>query len=236
MRRFGPITAFSATTPSVFNSCSDRSGDRGFPDGRAAGCVLDTFRRVAPSSVARRGQVLYCEGRPVASVSCVESGRICTVSTSRDGRELSLEELVTGDLLGVVEALGNTAAITTAVAAESCVIRSMPRDSFARLMRHEEELAMAVSRILAARLRDSYTKNMELAYESLENRVECALKRLARNFGVKHDNGTMIDRRLKTHELAAIVAASRPRVSLTVQELIRRGRLTRVEGKFVISS
>ena len=81
---------------------------------------------------------------------------------------------------------------------------------------------------------DARSRCMELAYGSLESRVVCALNRLTKKFGIKHANGTLINRSVKTHELATIVAASRPRVSLVVQELIRRGRLARVKGKFLL--
>jgi CRP-like cAMP-binding protein len=191
---------------------------------------ISSFLRTATSSTARCRQTIHYQGRPTSAVYFVESGRIKCTSTASDGRELLLCELGPGEFLGLVEAFSRAPAIATAVATETSVLKSMRNESFRNLIADDSELALTLAHILAQGLKSAYERNTDLAYEPLERRVLRTLSQLA----CQCDGTIVVDRALSINELASMVAASRTRVSLAVQDLIRRGRLSRIEGKFVL--
>jgi len=193
---------------------------------------VSSFLRTATPYTARYGQVIHYEGRPTTGVYFVESGRIKYTSTATDGRELLLCEFGAGEFFGLIEALSRAPAIATAVAIETSLLKCVRNELFRSLMADDSELALTLVRVLAQRLKSAYERSIDLAYEPIERRVLRTLNKLA----CRCDGKIVVDRALSISELASMVAASRTRVSLAVQDLIRRGRLSRIGGKFVLLS
>jgi CRP/FNR family cyclic AMP-dependent transcriptional regulator len=193
---------------------------------------VSSFLRTATPYTARCRQVIHYEGRPTTRVYFVESGHIKCTSTASDGRELLLCEFGAGEFFGLIEALNRTPAVATAVATETSSLKCVRNELFRSLVADHSELALTLVRVLAQRLKSAYERSTYLAYEPIEHRVLRTLSKLA----CRCDGTIVVDRALSINELASMVAASRTRVSLAVQDLIRRGRLSRIEGKFVLLS
>jgi CRP/FNR family transcriptional regulator, cyclic AMP receptor protein len=193
---------------------------------------VHSLLRGATPYTARSRQVIHYEGRPTTGVYFVESGHIKCTSTASDGRELLLCEFGAGEFLGLIEALSRAPAVATAVATETSILKRVRKELFRSLVANDSELALALARVLAQRLRLAYEHSTALAYEPIERRVLRTLGKLA----CSCDGTIVVDRALSITELASRVAASRTRVSLAVQDLIRRGQLSRINGKFVLPS
>lgn len=194
--------------------------------------AVGSFLRTATPYTARGRQIIYYESRPTAGVYFVESGRIKCISSASDGRELLQAEFGAGEFFGVIEALNGTRAVATAVATETSMLRFVHKESFRKLVAEDSELALTLVQVLAERLKSAYERHTDLAYEPIDRRILRTLSSLA----CKCDGALVVKRALSINELASMVAASRTRVSIAVQDLIRRGRLSRVEGKFVLLS
>jgi CRP/FNR family transcriptional regulator, cyclic AMP receptor protein len=194
--------------------------------------AVGSFLRAATPHTARCRQIIHYEGRPTSGVYFVESGRIKCISSASDGRELLLTEFGAGEFFGVIEALSGTRAVATAVATETSMLRFVHNELFRKLLVEDSELALTLVQVLAQRLKSAYERHTDLAYETIDRRILRTLSSLA----CWCDGALVVKRALSINELASMVAASRTRVSIAVQDLIRRGRLSRIEGKFVISS
>jgi CRP/FNR family transcriptional regulator, cyclic AMP receptor protein len=193
---------------------------------------VGSFLRTATPYTARCRQIIHYEGRPTTGVYFVESGRIKYISSASDGRELLLAEFGAGEFFGVIEALNGTRAVATAVATETSMLRFVHKELFRKLVAEDSALALTLVQVLAERLKSAYERHTDLAYEPIDRRILRTLGSLA----CRCDGATVVNRSLSINELASMVAASRTRVSIAVQDLIRRGRLSRIEGKFVLLS
>jgi CRP/FNR family transcriptional regulator, cyclic AMP receptor protein len=191
-----------------------------------------SFLRAATPYTARCRQVIHYEGRPTTAVYFVERGRIKCTSTASDGRELLLYEFGAGEFIGLIEALNGTRAVGTAIVTETSNLKCVRNELFRNLVADDPELASKLVSLLAQQLKTAYERSTDLAYESLEWRVLRTLGKLA----CESHGAAIVQRSLSINELASMVAASRTRVSLVVQDLIRRGRLSRVGGRFVLQS
>jgi CRP-like cAMP-binding protein len=118
------------------------------------------------------------------------------------------------------------------VATETSTLRFVQKELFRKLVAEDSELALTLVQVLAQRLKSAYERNTDLAYEPIDRRILRTLSSLA----CRSDGALVVNGALSSNELASMVAASRTRVSIAVQDLIRRGRLSRVEGKFVLLS
>ena len=193
---------------------------------------VGAFLRTATPYTARCRQIIHYEGRTTTGVYFVESGRIKCVSSASDGRELLLTEFGAGEFLGLIEALSGTRALATAVATETSTLKFVNNESFRKLIAEDSELALSLVPVLAQRLKSAYQRHTDLAYEPIDRRILRTLSSLA----CQCDGVLVVNRALSINELASMVAASRTRVSIAVQNLIRGGRLSRIEGKFVLPS
>lgn len=182
-----------------------------------------SFLRAATPYMARCRQVIHYEGRPTTAVYFVERGRIKCTSTASDGRELLLYEFGAGEFIGLIEALNETRAVGTAIATETSNLKCVRNELFRNLVADDPELASKLVSVLAQQLKTAYERSTDLAYESLEWRVVSTLSKL----GCESEGATVVERSLSIIELASMVAASRTRVSFVVQDLIRRGPLSR---------
>jgi CRP/FNR family cyclic AMP-dependent transcriptional regulator len=194
--------------------------------------AVGSFLRTATPYTARCRQIIHYEGRPTTRVYFVESGRIKCISSASDGRELLLTEFGAGEFFGVIEALNGTRAVATAVATETSTLKFVQKELFRKLVAEDSELALTLVQVLAQRLKSAYEHHTDLAYEPIDRRILRTLSSLA----CRSDGALVVNRALSINELASMVGASRTRVSIAVQDLIRRGRLSRIEGKFVLLS
>src|SRR5688572_11669328 len=77
-----------------------------------------------------RGQVIFTQGDPGASLCVVEEGRVRVSVVSEDGRELVLRVFGPGDFFGELALLDGEPRSADAVAQEPCTLLLLQRDEF----------------------------------------------------------------------------------------------------------
>ncbi|MFN2121513.1 MAG: Crp/Fnr family transcriptional regulator [Anaerolineales bacterium] len=118
-----------------------------------------------------KGQVLFLEADPAESVYVVLAGKIAILLNSPDGRELVMDELHAGEILGELGALTRKARSASAVARASSEVLTIPREAFARILDAEPCVARNLLCILAERLQKSATREMALAFLDAQARL-----------------------------------------------------------------
>jgi CRP-like cAMP-binding protein len=143
---------------------------------------LPLFSSVSPSSARalatgcrfgelEKGQVLFFESDPAESVYVVLSGKIAIILNSPDGRELVMDALHPGEILGELGALTSGARSASAVAHARSEVLKIPREAFARIVDAEPCVARNLLDILAHRLQKSAAREMALAFLDAQARL-----------------------------------------------------------------
>ncbi|MFN2503357.1 MAG: Crp/Fnr family transcriptional regulator [Acidimicrobiales bacterium] len=198
-------------------------------------------RRVLASARRRRfskGEVLFHEGDPAASIHLVDRGRVAVrISTP-------LGDVVTVDLLGPGDALGELALLApdirrgaTAVALEPTETLSLDESVFSALRRDDPSVTEVLVQMLAERVRLLDARLMEALYLPAETRLLRRLIDLGRTYGdtipltqediagLAGTTRATVNRVLRREEKAGTVALARGRVTLVDHEaLARRAR------------
>ena len=172
----------------------------------------------------RRGQSLMRQGTPCDSLVVGLQGRLAVSLGSADGRDTLLRWLATGELVGLPAVLAGMPATVSIVAQGPARSLHVARADFIDLLRQHPDGAIAIAVLVSHRLGTLFQYVDRSQGRSLADRVDYALRRLARSQGQPDGTGGV---RLKATlaEVAAAAGASRQRVHLALQTLQVQGRI-----------
>ncbi|MEQ8965272.1 MAG: Crp/Fnr family transcriptional regulator [Azospirillaceae bacterium] len=164
------------------------------------------------------------EGR---DVFFVVEGRVRIVNYSAGGREISFDDLDAGTFFGELSAIDGEPRSAAVIALTPVRVAVMPGTAFLRVATHEPEVGEAVLRHLAAMVRRSTERIMDLSTLAANNRVHAEVLRLARA-GIARDGRTAVIRPIPIHgDIAARVSTARETVARVFGELSREGLVIR---------
>lgn len=186
--------------------------------------VLDAVVRRAVLRLYEKGAYVYVEGETAPGIYIVVSGTVRLFRTSEDGREQDLFHASASESLNDASAFDGKPTIATAQAIEPTMLVLIGREALTALMRDHPQIASAVIREMAARLRDLARLAGDLSLRRVISRLAGVLLRLA---------GARSVAELPTrNELAAMVGTVREVATRTLRQLEAAGVL-RLEGRSV---
>jgi len=163
------------------------------------------------------GSSITLEGDLGQRLWAIHTGLVKVSLSHRDGVELVAALRGPGELLGELAILDDEprmASATTLVATEVQVIGAA---EFIGFLRDDPDAALALTRSLAARLRESDAMRLGQAAEDVTQRLARCLIELARTHGTPDGQSIVIDLPLTQTDLAGIVGASRDAVAKALQ-------------------
>jgi CRP-like cAMP-binding protein len=139
---------------------------RGLP-ARARALFLDSARPVRLLS----GEVLVHENQPASGVYLIRTGMVSISISNPDGRQIHLGSAGPGEAIGEMAALGGGHHSATVVALDAVMADYIPQDAFLAILAASPEAMQRLLRLLAARLRASDMRIVELTSTNLYNSV-----------------------------------------------------------------
>ena len=200
---------------------TDRVGPSGYR--HAPGVVPMSLRpsgvvEPLPLVIVRTGQAPVRQGEPCTGLWRVQSGLLAATVVNPQGRELWIDVMGAGELVGDVP--GDVAAWTWR-ALRPCRLVAARGDV------EREALVARTARLTTAA--------MDLAWQDVPNRIERRLLDLAERFGHPGPVGTTIPIVLRHEDLAALAGTTRESATRAVRALTSAGRITRAgRGRYVV--
>ena len=183
---------------------------------------------------AARGTLIFAKGDPGHFMLAVLSGLIRVGATSADGREVTLNVIGPGEIVGEIALLDGRPRSADAVAAEETTMMVIERRFFMPFLIRHEGLVERMLAVLCDRLRRTSAALEELALLDLPGRLARLLVKLAGDYGRAVDGGIRIDIRLSQRDLSNLVAATRESVNKQLRIWKDAGILDMAEGHVVI--
>ena len=177
-----------------------------------------------------KGQSIYQPGQPAKYLYCVLEGVIGVSLLGSEDRLVRLIVSTRGEFFGIDALMRRWRRLSVATALQdSRVARVEPRVFVTDACGLPwEPFSGLIDTLIKPVLKVSLQRAMFLA-ENLSDRLALALWEYTYGFDIKRSKG-LLAAGLTHDELAAMVGASRPRVSLALKQLERRGFLVR-KGK-----
>ena len=166
-------------------------------------------------------------------VYLITSGRVRVVNFSLSGREISFDDLRPGQFFGEIAALDEGVRSASVVALTDTDLAVMPATLFLETTLSEPTVAKAVLVHLAATVRRSTERIMDLSTVAANNRVQAEILRLARTG--ERDDGTALIEPIPVHaDIASRVSTTRETVARVMGDLARTGLVERQSHTLIV--
>jgi CRP/FNR family cyclic AMP-dependent transcriptional regulator len=190
----------------------------------------DEFARLTICHAYPKGNILFYDGDPGASVYIVMRGRVKISLVHEEGREVVLAVMNDGGVFGLVAALDNGPHIGTAITLTDCIIAAIQRERFVAFIAAHPLLQKTVDAELARLLRAAYRKVGEQALLPVKKRLLATLLEIARAEGFS-DEGAIVFARPTQRELAERIGTTRVVVARALKELLEEEGALATDGR-----
>jgi CRP-like cAMP-binding protein len=191
----------------------------------------DDLLRLLESATERdlvRGDVLFHEGDAPDALYVVLSGRVAVaISNPIDNRETMVGLMTPGDLFGEMGMLDESPRSANARALEMSRVLAIPYAGVLAMFNANPTLLWGVTRLLAARLRETNEALADSVFLDVTGRTAKRLLELA-------DGRDSFLLPVTQEELAGMVGASRERVNKAIASFIRLGWIEQHDRRYSI--
>lgn len=139
-----------------------------------------------------------------------------------------------GDILNEWLLFGQEKSPWSAQAMRECTIAVLPLPRFQESMVKNPSFNEAVLSQMLQRLFELQNIYEEMVFRNIPQRVASVLLKIVENFGVETDEGITIDFKVTHQDLADLVGATRENVTMALNQLTRKGIITKRRFLIVI--
>ncbi|WP_417469143.1 Crp/Fnr family transcriptional regulator [Maricaulis sp.] len=176
------------------------------------------------------GSSIIAQDAPEDQVFLVLDGTARVVLLSEGGQEIWLDTLKPGTITGELAALTDRPRISEIIAETDCELASYTAPAFLELLQQYSDFGLALSRILAHRVRHTTQRMFELSALSAPGRIYAEILRMSESSQVGRTR--VIQPIPSLTAIALRVSTTRETVSRTISGLERRGMLRRRKNGF----
>jgi CRP/FNR family transcriptional regulator, cyclic AMP receptor protein len=195
---------------------------------------LGEISRTLPMRTCRVGGLVTSPADDDERLYVIKRGRLRLYSVTPDGRQLTLDILDKGRVVGRMSWLGQDLSGVYAEAIEDALICSFTPEELRRLIDRFPGVGVNIIRYLSNRLALSEREREIMAFRSVEQRLAARLLELLDRFGEPVAGGTAIDARLTQQELAEMIGTSRETLAMSISGLRERGILDMHNQRVVV--
>jgi len=195
---------------------------------------MEKLTRVTRTAEYRSREFLFMEGDPSLWLYIVKSGRVKILKHSRAGKDVVLELLRPGEVIGGVAVLEKRPYPATAQAMEPTEVVKIPSDSLLALSERYPSVVKEMALMIGRRLRTAHESIKSLAVEPVEPRLAATLMRLADREGRTSGAGVELPYHLTRQSLADMAGTTVETTIRIVSRWIKEGLVSEEIGRLVL--
>ena len=181
----------------------------------------------------RKGDSLFRKGEEGHSLYMITAGKIKIVRQSRDGDEMILAVLSTGDFCGEMALLDGLSRSADAVAVEETHLYGLNRKDFLAYVMNNETAVKAILSALSKRLRKADDFLEDIFFLKVAARLAKKLIELAMSNGFQEGENGPIKLSVTQKDLAGMIGATRESVNKELRSL-REKNLIGLSGNAIL--
>lgn len=197
--------------------------------------VLDKLLSMTVTRRLDKNETLFVKGDPGDSFFGVQEGKIKIVTTSPNGKEVTLNIIESGQFFGEIALLDGLDRTADALAMEKTELMVIQRRDFIPFLERHPKLCIQVMQLLCHRVRLTSEMVEDAAFLPLDGRLAKRLLNLADLYGEDQGNGhVLIGLNLPQQELARMMGTSRESVNKQLQVWRNEGWIELARGRVTI--
>lgn len=193
---------------------------------------LEVLHENRKSRLYKKKHDIFREGEYPNHLYFIESGKIKTIKTNEEGKELITTIYSAGDFFGYEALLENQDHPDSAEAMEDSYIISIPRDEFNELVYTNREVAKKFIEMLSNKVTEKEQKLLNLAYNSVRQRTAEALIEISRKFNPEDKSGFALS--ISRDDLSNMVGTATESVIRVISDFKEEGLIESQNSKLVI--
>ena len=155
-------------------------------------------------------------------------------SISLTGKEIVLNIIDAGEIVGEIATLDGGERSGDAVAIDDCELLVLNRRDFMPFIENRADICLMLIKILCQRLRQTSEQVEDLQFRHLESRIAKTLLHLSERSRRQAIDGKVLELHISQSELAHIVGSSRESVNKQLQAWHKAGFIDLAKGSIVI--
>lgn len=197
---------------------------------------LEQLSRITPYKRYRAGEVIYHMEDVADALYFIRDGMVKISMYFPNGKEMILGLLGQYDVFGELLLLPSERRPNQAEAVMDTTLIVMPEDDFQRLLTQYPKLALKFIQVMSTKLWQAQAIFAEVGAFDAPGRLANLLLRLAKDFGVPGERGTVIDLSLTQQDLAKMIGATRETVSHCLARLLEYGAVRRRRAPIIVNT
>jgi CRP-like cAMP-binding protein len=182
-----------------------------------------------------RGTTIFAKGDPGTSMMAVLAGRLRAINVSIEGKEVILNVIGPGEIVGEIALLDGKPRSSDVIAAEDTTAMVVERRDFLPFLFRHESLMERLLVVLCDRLRRTSGALEEIALFDLQARLARLLVKLAADYGKPYESGgTRIGMKLSQRDLSNLVASTRESINKQLRIWREAGTIDLVDNHIVL--
>lgn len=183
----------------------------------------------------RARTVLFRKGDPGTNMMVVVRGRVKVCTHSEDGKELVLNLIKPGEVVGEIALLDGSDRTADAVTLNDSELLVLERRDFIPFLQSHPDSCMRLLAVLCQRLRQTSELLEEALFLEGASRLAKRLVYLAEVFGKPAANGIRIDIPLSQQQLGNMVGMSRESMNKQLRQWRQENLITVEDGCYVLT-
>lgn len=177
---------------------------------------LEECKRTLPMFEVNKGRQLMVPGRDDQALYIVKKGTVRLYRLSPEGREVTLGELVVGDVFGTLPIFGALSRNTLAVAVTDALICKITEPRLTELISRHPDMATRLLRIVGERLATAEDQIEDLVFRTAEQRISRQILKMLESA----DRSKLI---VSHEDIARNAGVARETVTKLLKDLEREG-------------
>jgi len=177
---------------------------------------------------------IFFEGDPSSWLGVVLEGRVKMIKHSENGKDVVLDLIAPGEMLGDMAAFNGEPRPATARSMGPTVVASIHQDDYIRLLKQYPALALRAIEELGRRLREAQETIKSMAVERVERRIARILLKLAATTGSSNEDGIVIELPLTRQDIAEMAGTTVETAIRTLSKFRKKGLIQTKRGRVII--
>jgi CRP/FNR family cyclic AMP-dependent transcriptional regulator len=190
---------------------------------------LDILFRNGKRELYAKNATIISEGDLSNSAYIIHSGKVKIFLSDKQGREIVLTELTTGEYFGEMALIDQSKRSASVLAMEDTELTVISRQSFRECLRSNPDISELIMMGLIINQRETNKKVSSLVFMSAYDRLVNMLIALAKD----KDGLLVIDAKPTQQHMASIVGVSREMISRILKHLTDDGHI-KISGKRIV--
>ena len=197
----------------------------------------EEFGYIADRMVSKNfenGNLIFLEESQGENLFFVVEGSVKITRLSKDGREVILAMLNSGDFFGEMSLLDGEARSANVIALEDTEVLTLNRKDFLEVLHNYPQIAIQLLKEMTSRLRKSDRQIVSLSLSDAEKRIALCIIRFADEQGTIRNGQVTVPKIPIQQDIANMAGTSRETVSRAMSLLEEEGYIKRSRRKLII--